>query len=39
MAKESGLGWTTCSVDDSSGTPQAIKNDVTSLSFATPRAT
>lgn len=38
IAKESGLGWTTCSVDDSSGTPQAIKNDVTSLSFATPRA-
>ncbi|WP_413102216.1 hypothetical protein [Streptomyces sp. Inha503] len=38
MAKESGLGWTTCSVDDSSGTPQAIKNDVTNLQFATPRA-
>ncbi|WP_235482496.1 hypothetical protein [Streptomyces roseoverticillatus] len=38
MAKESGLGWTTCSVDDSSGTPRAIKNDVTHLQFATPRA-
>lgn len=38
MAKESGIGWTTCSVDDSSGTPQAIKNDVTNLQFATPRA-
>lgn len=38
MAKESGLGWTTCSVDDSSGTVKAIVNDVTDLSFATPRA-
>lgn len=37
MAKESGLGWSVCSVDDASGTPQAIKNDVTSLQFATPR--
>ncbi|MFI9200157.1 hypothetical protein [Streptomyces sp. NPDC053048] len=38
MAKESGLGWTTCSVDDSSGTARAIKNDITNLEFATPRA-
>lgn len=38
MAKESGLGWTTCSVDDSTGTVRAIKNDVTNLQFATPRA-
>ncbi|WP_367138845.1 MULTISPECIES: hypothetical protein [Streptomyces] len=38
MAKESGLGWTTCSVDDSAGTARAIKNDVTHLQFATPRA-
>jgi hypothetical protein len=37
MAKETGLGWTTFSVDDSSGTPNAIKNDVRSLEFATPR--
>lgn len=37
MAKSSGLGWTTCSVDDASGTPQAIVNDVTNLQFATPR--
>jgi hypothetical protein len=37
MAKESGLGWTTCSVDDASGTPRAIKNDITNLQFATPR--
>lgn len=38
MAKESGIGWTTCSVDDSSGTVQAIKNDITNLQFSTPRA-
>ncbi|WP_241265663.1 hypothetical protein [Streptomyces boncukensis] len=38
MAKESGLGWTTCEVDDSSGTARDIKNDVTNLEFATPRA-
>jgi len=38
MAKETGLGWTTCSVDDSSGAAKAIKNDVTNLTFGTPRA-
>lgn len=38
MAKSSGLGWTTASVDDSSGTAKAIKNDFTNLQFATPRA-
>jgi hypothetical protein len=38
MAKTSGLGWTTASVDDSSGSPQAIRNDFTNLQFATPRA-
>lgn len=38
MAKESGLGWTTLSVDDSSGSVQAIKNDITNLAIATPRA-
>lgn len=38
MAKSSGLGWTTLSVDDASGTPQDIRNDITNLSFATPRA-
>lgn len=37
MAKESGLGWTTASVDDAAGSPQAIKNDFTSIQFATPR--
>lgn len=37
MAKENGLGFTV-SVDDAAGTPRAIGNDVTDLSFATPRA-
>lgn len=37
LAKESGLGWSTCSVDDSAGTARAIVNDFTSISFATPR--
>jgi hypothetical protein len=37
MAKETGLGWTTLSVDDSSGSAQVIKNDVTNFTFATPR--
>ena len=36
-AKESGLGWTTLSVDDSGGTARAIINDVTNFEFATPR--
>ncbi len=39
MAKQSGLGWTTCSVDDSAGVARAIINNVTNLQFATPRAT
>lgn len=38
MAKETGLGWTTLSLDDSGGTPKAIKNDVHSWEFSTPRA-
>lgn len=37
MAKASGLGWTTLSVDDSSGTPAVVKNDITNVSFSTPR--
>ena len=37
MAKESGLGWTTCSVDDSAGAVKTIINDVTNLQFSTPR--
>jgi hypothetical protein len=38
MAKQSGLGWTTLSVDNAGGTPVDIRNDITNLSFATPRA-
>jgi hypothetical protein len=37
MAKISGLGWTTFSVDDSGGTPQDIRNDITNFQLATPR--
>lgn len=37
MAKENGLGWTTCSCDDGGGTLRDIKNDVGSLSYSTPR--
>lgn len=37
-AKTSGLGWTTLSVDDASGTPEAIKNDIVSVQIGTPRA-
>jgi hypothetical protein len=37
MTKESGLGWTTFSVDDSGGSVRAIKNDITNFGFATPR--
>jgi hypothetical protein len=37
MTKESGLGWTTFSVDDSGGNVRAIKNDITNFGFATPR--
>ncbi|SRR6266550_5412552 len=38
MAKQSGLAWTTLSVDDSGGTPRDIRNDITNFDFATPRA-
>lgn len=37
MAKQTGLGWTTASVDDSAGTIRAIINDFTNVQFATPR--
>ncbi len=37
MPKESGLGWTTLSVDDSASAVKTILNDVTDFSFATPR--
>jgi hypothetical protein len=38
MAKLSGLGWTTLSLDDGGGTPVALVNDITDLDMATPRA-
>ena len=38
MAKESGLGITTLSVDDSGGTLRAIINDVTNFGISTPSA-
>lgn len=38
MAKETGLGWTTLDVDDSSGTAQDLRNDTTNFEFATPIA-
>jgi hypothetical protein len=37
VAKQSGLGWTTLSVDDASPSLQDIRNDVTSFDFSTPR--
>lgn len=37
MAKQTGLSWTTLSVDDSGGSVNAIKNDVNSFTFGTPR--
>lgn len=37
MAKSTGLGWTTFSVDDASSSQQPIINDITNLTFATPR--
>lgn len=36
--KESGLGWTTLSVDGSDEAANDIKNDVTNFEFSTPRA-
>lgn len=38
MAKETGLAWTTLSVDDSAGAAKDIRNDITNFEYATPRA-
>jgi hypothetical protein len=38
MAKESGLGVTTFSIDDAAGTQRAVLNDVHSLTINTPSA-
>lgn len=37
MAKISGLGWTTFSVDDAGGTARDIKNDVNSVEYSITR--
>lgn len=38
MAKETGLAWTTLSVDGSDTVANDIRNDVTNFEFSTPRA-
>lgn len=38
MAKQSGLAWTTLSVDSSDTTARDIRNDITNFEFSTPRA-
>jgi hypothetical protein len=38
MAKTAGLGSVSI-IDDASGTPRTISNDITNYSFSTPRAT
>lgn len=35
--KESGLGWTTLTVDNAAGSGNDIRNDVTNFEFSTPR--
>ena len=37
MAKATGLSWTTFNVGDSSNASTDIRNDITNLSFSTPR--
>lgn len=37
ISKESGIGWSTFSLDDSAGTLRSIINDVTQCQFAMPR--
>jgi hypothetical protein len=37
MAKSSGLGWTTLTIADATGTPQDLRDDITNLNFSTPR--
>jgi hypothetical protein len=36
-AKQTGLGWSVFSVADASGTAQDLRDDITTLSFSTPR--
>lgn len=37
MAKQSGLAWTTASIDDATGTPRDIRTDLVSVELSTPR--
>ena len=37
MAKQTGLAFTTLSVDDAGGVARDIRNDITSFDFSTPR--
>jgi len=37
MSKATGLGWTTLTIADASGTAQDLRDDITELSYATPR--
>jgi hypothetical protein len=37
MAKQSGIGWTTFTVDNSGGAPVDLRNDITNFQLATPR--
>ncbi len=39
MAKESGLGWTLFSIDDSGGTQRALVNDALNIDWDMPRET
>lgn len=38
MAKQTGVGITTFSIDDSGGTPRDIRNDIGAFGISTPRA-
>lgn len=34
--KESGLGWTAINIDDDTGTPRDLRNDIPNFDFSTP---
>lgn len=37
MSKQSGMGWTTLTIDNASGSGKDLRNGVTNFQFATPR--
>lgn len=37
MSKQSGLGWTTLTIQDATSTAQDLRDDITNLNFSTPR--